>query len=262
MIITFLSDFGTEDGYVGSVKGVLLKHAPKATIVDITHNIPPFNIKRAAYALLNYYDSFPAGTVHLTVVDPGVGSARKGIILKTKNYYFVGPDNGLFTLIQNYETETAYEINRKVINPDIRSTTFHARDLFAPAAAMLANGTSPERIGIPLKGLRKQVQVFFKREGNALRLKIIAIDHFGNIITGLSKEQLKSWKKSIKSVTFKNFKTERINRFYAQKKAGEPLVLWNSLNFLEIALCEGSAAKFFNVNEKKDEVKVVITDKQ
>ncbi len=260
MIITFMSDFGTEDGYVGSVKGVLLRRAPRATLVDITHAIPPFDVGRGAYTLLNYYDSFPPGTIHLAVVDPGVGSARKAVILKLRDYYLVGPGNGLFSFVLQRETFSAYEINAQVVNPELKHATFHARDLFAPAAAMLANGASPGRIGTPLKQIDVQERNFWEKQDNLLKLKIIAVDHFGNIITALHRDNLNRLNKSIKSIKFKNFKTDRIQTYYAQAEKGKPLVLWNSLNFLEIALREGSAADYFKVDVRDDYVIVELRD--
>jgi len=260
MIITFMSDFGTEDGYVGSVKGVLLSKAPKATLIDITHAISPFDVARGAYTLLNYYDSFPPGTIHLAVVDPGVGSTRKALILKLRNYYLIGPDNGLFSFVLQHETFSAYEINARVVNPELKHATFHARDLFAPAAAMLANGASPGRIGIPLKQVELRQPDFWERQNNLLKLKIIAVDHFGNIITALHRDDLKRLRKTIKAVMFKDFKTDHIHSYYAEVGKGEPLVLWNSLNFLEIAVREGSAARYFKTDVKKDYVLVECSD--
>ncbi len=260
MIITFMSDFGTEDGYVGSVKGVLLGKAPKATLVDITHAIPPFDVGRGAYTLLNYYDSFPPGTIHLAVVDPGVGSARKALILKLRDYYLVGPDNGLFSFVLQRETFSAYEINARVVNPELAHATFHARDLFGPAAAMLANGASPGRIGIPLKQIELQQPAFWERQGNLLKLKIIAVDHFGNIVTALHRDDLNRLKKTINVVRFKNFKTNHVHNYYAEVEKGKPLVLWNSLNFLEIAVCEGSAADYFKADINKDRITVELRD--
>ena len=260
MIITFLSDFGSEDGYAGSVKGVLLSKAPQAVVVDISHDIPPFNVKRAAYTLLNYYDSFPAGTVHLAVIDPGVGSARKALILQCARYYFVGPDNGLFSLLQKRESCQMWQILPEKVNPNLTNATFHGRDLFGPAAAMLAMGTKPEQIARPLGEKPLSETPFLDLQGNICSAHILAIDHFGNIVSALHRDDLKRWKKSIKLVTFKNYRTTRLRKFYAEVPKGNPLALWNSLNFLEIALREGRAADFFKVDAQKDRVLIELTD--
>ncbi len=260
MIITLMSDFGTKDGYVGSVKGVLLKEAPEAELIDITHEIQPFNIKEAAYSLLNYYDSFPQGTVHLVVVDPGVGSQRKPIIIRTMNYYFVGPDNGVFNFILKKEAYQAFEIRPEVVNPNGFSSTFHGRDIFAPAAALLAKGVKPEEIAMPLDRVVIDDHLELQIEDNVCKAAIVSIDHFGNIIFALSKEDLKHWKKAIKLVNFKNFKSDRIWEYYAQQEIGQPLVLWNSKNMLEIALSQGRAADYFKVNPDKDFALIELID--
>ncbi|WP_457565888.1 SAM hydrolase/SAM-dependent halogenase family protein [Caldithrix abyssi] len=260
MIITFMTDFGTKDGYVGSVKGVLLKEAPDALIVDITHEIPPFNIPQAAYCLLNYYNSFPDRTVHLVVVDPGVGSERKPLIIQTMNYHFVGPDNGVFDFVLKKEAYRAFEILPELVNPEGYSSTFHGRDIFAPAAALLAKGVKPEEIAAPLDRVIINDKKELACEGNICKIPIVSIDHFGNIIFALSREDLKHWKKSIKLVNFKTFSSQTILEYYAQQEPGKPLALWNSQNMLEIALTQGRAADFFNVNPEKDRAVIELTD--
>ena len=253
MIITFMSDFGTEDGYAGSVKGVLLKIAPQATVVDITHAIPPFDIKRAAYTLLNYFNSFPSGTVHLIVVDPGVGSERKPVIVQTDDYVFVGPDNGVFDLLKQRQNYKIWQILQEKVNPEISNATFHGRDLFGPAAAMLADGLPPEAIGREEKAVTPP-PAFVKQVGNRWEVAILAVDHFGNIATALHRNDLNRLQKSIKSVTFKHFKTNHIHRYYAEVEKGQPLILWNSLDFLEVAVREGSAADYFKADINKDRI--------
>ncbi len=262
MIITFMTDFGTKDGYVGSVKGVLLTLAPAARIVDITHDIPPFNIREAAYTLLNYYDSFPVNTVHLIVVDPGVGSERKPIIVRTMNHYFVGPDNGVFNFVLKREAYQAFEIRPELVNPQGASHTFHGRDIFAPAAAMLASGVKPEEIATPLERIVIHDQPELQCKGNVCQAAIVSVDHFGNIIFALSKEDLKHWKKAIKLVNFKNFSSDRIWDYYAQQQLGQPLVLWNSKNMLEIALRQGRAADYFKIDPEHDRATIELMDVQ
>ena len=147
-IITLLTDFGTEDYFVGAMKGIILTRSPTAVIVDITHSIPPQDVRTGTFMLSAVYDSFPAGSIHLAVVDPGVGSNRRPILIEAAGHLFVGPDNGLFSMILDrvpdgtvrHVTNTAYFLP----NP---SSTFHGRDIFAPVAAALAQGVRPEELG-------------------------------------------------------------------------------------------------------------------
>ena len=146
--ITLLTDFGTADYFVGAVKGAILSVNPQAVIVDITHEIPPQDIEAGAFTLLAAYKTFPAGTIHVAVVDPGVGSARRPIIVRANEQFFVGPDNGLFTYIYDREPShrTFHVTAEKYFRPN-RSSTFHGRDIFAPVAAALSNGVKPEEFG-------------------------------------------------------------------------------------------------------------------
>jgi S-adenosylmethionine hydrolase len=150
-IITLLTDFGLKT-YMASMRGVILSINPKCTLVDITHMINSHDIKEGAFILGQAYSNFPKGTIHLSVVDPGVGSARKPILIVTKNYFFVGPDNGLFTIALRRERvkQAVVLTNQKFFLPEI-STTFHGRDIFAPAAAYLSLGVKPESFGPSIK---------------------------------------------------------------------------------------------------------------
>ena len=258
-LITFLSDFGTADGYVGSVKGVIKTMLPDAEIIDITHDIEPFNISAAAFTLLNYYRHFPHETIHLVVVDPGVGGSRRPIIIRTAHHYFVGPDNGVFQFIVSREACKAYEINPAVINRTTSSATFHARDIFAPAAAMLARGASPGELGTKVDRLTEIVASVFSKDSGELVVSSVSIDHFGNIIAGFSRQDLARLQKDrVVSVRLKNFSTNTISLFYSEKNPGEPLALWNSQDFLEIAVCSGNAAHFFNFNPAEDKIYIQV----
>lgn len=256
-IITLLSDFGTADGYVGSVKGVIKTIFPDAEIIDISHDIDPFNISAAAFTLLNYYRHFPHDTVHLAVVDPGVGGSRRPIIIRTAHHYFVGPDNGIFQYIVSREACRAYEINTAVVGRPVNSATFHARDIFAPTAAMLARGASPGELGTKLDRLAELSTSVISKGGSEVIVNSVAIDRFGNIIAGFSKEDLARLKKEkVTGLRLKTFVTDTINNFYSEKKVGEPLALWNSQDFLEIAVCKGDAARFFNFDPANDKIYV------
>ncbi len=254
-IVTFLSDFGTLDGYASSVKGVIKSLAPAAEIIDITHEIAAFDINAAAFTLMNFYSYYPKDTVHLAVVDPGVGGARRALIIRTAHHTFVGPDNGIFKYILSREAYTSYEIDIDKISGGAESSTFHARDIFAPVVAKLLKGVPMHKLGRKLDNRTEMPHAFFAKEGGELAVEPIAIDRFGNIITGFSRADLFRLKKEkITSITTKNFKTSEINRYYTEKEPGELLALWNSQNYLEIAVCRGSAREILKFDPVKDRI--------
>ncbi len=254
-VITFLSDFGTRDGYAGSVKGIIKSLAPHCEIIDISHDIKAFDIPSAAWAVLNYYSSFPSGTVHLAVVDPEVGSRRLPIILQTKDYFFTGPDNGIFELAASREEHSCYKINPAAA----ASSTFQGRDIFAPAAAKLALGISPAELGQKIDYQLNETFSSFRIKENIIETRALAIDNFGNIVTGFHKHDLDSLEKNrIHSISIKNYQILGINNYYSERKPGELLALWNSMNFLEIALNSGSAAGKIAFNKDLDKIIIKI----
>ncbi|MGD9898448.1 MAG: S-adenosyl-l-methionine hydroxide adenosyltransferase family protein [Calditrichaceae bacterium] len=254
-LVTFLSDFGTLDGYAGSVKGVIKSLAPAAEIIDITHEIGAFDINAAAFTLLNFYSYYPKDTIHLAVVDPGVGGNRRALIIRTAHHTFVGPDNGIFKYILSREAYTAYEIDTDKISGGSESSTFHARDIFAPVVAKLLKGVSMSKLGRKLDNRTEMPHSFFAKVGGEIAVEPIAIDRFGNIITGFSKTDLFRIKKEkITSIKTKNFKTSEINRYYTEKEPGEILALWNSQNYLEIAVCRGNAREKLEFDPLKDKI--------
>jgi S-adenosylmethionine hydrolase len=258
-IITFLSDFGTADGYAGSVKGVIRHITPDCEIIDITHEIPPYHITGAAFTLLNFYRYFPSDTIHLAVVDPGVGGYRKPVILRTAHHYFVGPDNGIFQYILQREACKAYEVNLNVVARSGFSATFHARDIFAPTAAYLARGTSPGELGTKIENPGEYSSVPFERAGDRLSVKSVAIDHFGNIIAGFCRQDLARLQKSaVSRVELRGFITTKLNSSYQQVEKGQPLALWNSQDFLEIAINQGNASRHFNFDPLTDSIDIIV----
>lgn len=259
-IVTLLTDFGTRDGYVGSVKGVIKSFYPKAEIIDVSHDIEPFDIRSAAFTLHNYYSFYPKDTIHLVVIDPGVGSVRRPLLVRTAQHYFIGPDNGVFQFIFSREAYTAYELNIQKINPQMSSSTFHARDVFAPAAGKILQGKSCEQIGKRLDERTEIPSVFYrKEEPGKLILEAVNIDRFGNIITGFSRRDLERMNKyAIDQVKVKDFTTNTLNSFYAEKNDGQIMALWNSMEFLEIAAVNASAAKMLNFDKGKDFITIKI----
>ena len=236
-VITLLTDFGTVDYFVGAVKGAILSVNPAAVIADITHEIPAQDIAAGAFTLLAAYKTFPAGTTHVAVVDPGVGSARRPIIVSANEQYFVGPDNGLFTYI--YDREPLHQIfhitSDRYFRPE-PSSTFHGRDIFAPVAAALSQGVAPEEFG-------PQINDEVRLPSLETPLRIIHIDRFGNCITNITRDGLKSGEGLVingKTITeFRNF--------YGEGSATEPFGIWGSAGFLEISVNGGSAAEILGV---------------
>ncbi len=240
-LITFLSDFG--DYYPGIVKGVILSICPEVKIVDLTHNVKPFYIKQGAFLLYNAVSYFN-NAIHLAVVDPGVGGERKPIIIECKDSYFVGPDNGLLAPAAELKgIKAVYEIDTSVCLRYVKeiSKTFHARDIFAPAAALLAKGLEAKEIGHKIEDYVK-LELFPKVSGDSVVCEAVYIDRFGNIVTNLKAEYLENKK-------FVQFKGKKIPivRYYEEVPEKHALAIIGSFNTLEISLREGSASKYFNI---------------
>jgi hypothetical protein len=235
-VITLLTDFGTADYFVGAVNGAILSVNPAATLVDITHEIPPQDVAAGAFTLLAAYKTFPAGTIHVAVVDPGVGSKRRPIIVSANEQFFVGPDNGLFTYIYDREPShrTFHVTADRYFRPE-PSTTFHGRDIFAPVAAALSNGVAPEEFGA-------EIDDEVRLPSLETPLRIIHIDRFGNCVTNITKEFLKSQTLIINGRTICEFR-----RFYGEGDAATLFAIWGSAGFLEISVNGGSAAKVLGV---------------
>lgn len=240
-IIAFISDFGYSF-YVGQVKGVIKSINPDADIIDITHNIPKFNIKAGQFILHSSYKYFPNETIFLCVIDPGVGSERKAIIVEAENYYFVGPDNGLFGFFKNYK---AYEIEV----PKSASPTFHARDVFAPATAKLSLKLRPSEIAKPIDKIIEMDFRNVKTFENYILGEVVFIDDFGNIITNVE------FSDEFKLVEIGGIKVERKVRTYSDANKGELVFLKGSYEFLEVSIVEGNACEKLNV-KIGDEVRV------
>ena len=192
MLITLLTDFGTADYFVGAMKGVILSINPHARIVDITHEIPPQNIPAGAFMLSAACQAFPSETIHVAVVDPGVGSTRRPLVVSGCNQYFVGPDNGLFSFIfeRDREARVFHLTNEDYFRRPV-SQTFHGRDVFAPVAAALSKGVRPEQLGVEIKDYQLLAQLKpRRRDARTIEATIIHIDRFGNCITNLTAEDV------------------------------------------------------------------------
>ena len=242
--ITLLTDFGTTDYFVGAVKGAILSVNPQAVIVDITHEIAPQDVGGGAFTLLAAYKTFPAGTIHMGVVDPGVGSTRRPIIVSANEQLFVGPDNGLFTYI--YDREPLHRVfhatAEKYFRPD-PSSTFHGRDIFAPVAAALSSGVKPREFGPEISDavrLPVSLEPEVLKNGK-VRGRIIHIDRFGNCVTNITRDLVKSEETASLIVNRKTIR--KFRRFYGEESSGSAFAIWGSAGFLEISVNGGSAAK-------------------
>ncbi len=237
-ILTITTDFG-HSLFVGIMKGVILSICQNATIVDIAHNIEKFNISQASFILSSSYSYFPQNSIHIAVVDPGVGSNRKSIVIKTDKYWFVGPDNGIFSFIKVENIKAIYEI---IYKPKNLSSTFHGRDIFAPVAANIAK--APNNINKICQNINLKDTFTFDTYKQQEKREVIYIDDFGNIILNLKKDELVNYKNF--TIEYKKQKFEKISQSYSDVVKGELLLLINSLGYVEIAMREGSAAKKLN----------------
>jgi len=246
-MITLTSDFGLKDPYVAEMKGAILTLNPKATIIDVSHEVGKFDVRRGAFILASAAPYFPRGTVHLAVVDPGVGTCRRAVLLQTEQGFFVGPDNGVLMLAaQNQGVSHVYELtNPKYRYPDV-SGTFHGRDIFAPAAAYLDMGVAPSKFGPEIDDAVNPRFAVAKTRNGVLIGEILYIDDFGNIVTNINQKQVPQ--AEALNLVLQNLSLKiTVSKNYASAKLQEPVALVGSHGFLEIALNQGSAAKKFCV---------------
>ena len=247
-IITLTSDFGLRDAYVGSMKGVILGLAPDARIVDISHEIPPQGIIEAGYVLSCAFRHFPGGTIHVLVVDPGVGTARRLLLARTENHFFLAPDNGALGLV--FAVEPAREVVHLTASHYFRtdpSATFHGRDILAPVAARLARGASPTHFGEPVTDfLPSPLPAPAPEADGKILLQVIMSDRFGNLILNLRAEEYERLGGSVADRKFlleiSGRKVSRLLRTYGDGEVKEPFALFNSSGYLELAVRNGSAA--------------------
>jgi hypothetical protein len=224
MLVTLTTDFGTQDGYVGAMKGVIATLAPNAVVVDVTHDLPPFDVAAGAFALAQAARLFPPATVHVAVVDPGVGSARLAVAFAWGGQFWVGPDNGVFALAAPGAHDAVS------LTAGDASPTFHGRDLFAPAAARLAAGA-------PLAALGAHCRT---SDFRGTKGRILHIDRFGNLITDLVP-------RAGMSITVAGHTVGPLRRTYADVAPGDLLLYTGSAGLVEIAVREGSAAATLGV---------------
>lgn len=250
-VITLLTDFGTQDYFVGAMKGVIVCANPTARIVDLTHDIPPQDIHAAAFTLLACYKDFPAGTIHVAVVDPGVGSSRHPLIIECARQFFIGPDNGLFVWICEREGEfVARSLTAEKFFRQPTSKTFHGRDVFAPVAAALSNGVAAEEFGpridnlVTLGSLTPQT-----RTDGTIEATIIHVDKFGNCITNLTLDHLQPAAGRSKLIVNEH-QISSLRQFFSEDadSENELFMIAGSAGFIEIAARNASAAEILQAH--------------
>ncbi|MDH4162364.1 MAG: SAM-dependent chlorinase/fluorinase [Nitrospirota bacterium] len=245
-LITLLTDYGTRDSFVSSLKGTILKTSPQAQFVDITHEIAPQDIWEAAFTLRESYTHFPKGTIHLAVVDPGVGSGRRPIIVVTESYYFVGPDNGLFSLVyRDAERLRVHHITAAhyfISNP---GPTFHGRDIFAPVAGWLTKGIPSGNFGDEITDFVKLNVPSVKGTDTGLDGHVVHIDRYGNMITNVMSKDLQAFlpegQQGTVIIQIGGKEIRGLKKFYAEAAPGELGALINSNGHLEIFMFRQNA---------------------
>ncbi len=250
-IITLLTDFGISDSYVGQMKGKILSINPGVTLVDITHSFTAHDIRQGAFLIFSAWQAFPPGTIHLCVVDPGVGSDRRALILNRARHLFVGPDNGIFSFLLNRGEEaenpvSVYSIRHPHGAERDGSATFHGRDIFAPVAAQLSLGAAASAFGpeaddcVSLQIPRPELH------GKKIKAEVIYVDGFGNLITNLTRAELRDCG-SCRIRAGQSLQIAGISRTYADVTLHSALAYWGSAGFLELGLREGNLARAFGL---------------
>ena len=257
--LTLTTDFGTQDAYVAAMKGVILERCPDARLVDVTHQVAPQDVMEAAFVLRQAVPFFPDETVHLVVVDPGVGTERRPVALRAGNRFFVGPDNGLFSLVLDDETPDALVVldAAEYWRTPEPSTTFHGRDIFAPAAAHLAAGRPLADLGTPAEELQPLRWALPITDEQGIQGWTVHVDRFGNCITNIPHALFEEHRdgRAVKCYAGGTI-LSGVAPTYGAVAEGEPLLVFGSSGFLEVAVSGGNASKLLGV-QKGESVNVV-----
>jgi len=245
--VTLLTDFGEQDGYVAAMKGVILSEAPGTWVVDAAHNISPQDVRAGAWVLSQYWECYPLGTIHVAVVDPGVGTDRKALMLEANGRYFVGPDNGLLAwVLERVKDVTAFAIRSHVHRPGPVSSTFHGRDIFAYAAGRFAAGDKLMDLAAPVDQLIRPAWSRVQVDAASITGEVVHIDRFGNLIASITTTHLEGAQP--KRISVGDRSVSRLARAYAEVEPGAPLALIGSSGHLEISLCGESAAARWHID--------------
>lgn len=249
-IITLTTDYGLNDHLVGALKGVILKINPDATIVDITHNVAPFDLLDGALAIGSAYSYFPPRTIHVVVVDPGVGTDRRPLLVTAENQYYVAPDNGVLSMIfEREENVVVRHVTAEHYYLQPVSRTFHGRDIFAPVAAWLSKGWQTNSMGEEVTDYKKFAMPKPKTADGVVKGIVLRVDAFGNLITNFRTEDLPESATSNGEVKFQ-VGTHTVSRMvptFASGNAGEPVAYVGSSGFVEIAVNKGNASRTLSI---------------
>lgn len=248
-MITLTTDFGSSDTYAGQTRGAILSVCPEAILVDLTHDVPPGDVEAGAFAIATAFATFPAGTIHVVVVDPGVGTERRGVIVRTESHTFVAPDNGVLARVLEREpARGAWVLEAAHYRRPVVSATFHGRDVFAPAAGWLARGIEPSNFGPPAGALRGlDVPRPRLEAGRECAVRVAHVDRFGNVVLDVSRDELAPWCDP-ETGLFRGgaraagAEIRDVRRTYGDAPAGAVFLLFDSFDRLEIAVRDGSAA--------------------
>jgi len=243
-IVTLTTDFGTTDHFAAVMKGVILGICPSATLIDISHEIQPFEITEGAFVISQAYRFFPKKTIHVVVVDPGVGTTRRPLLMEAGGQYFIGPDNGVFSMVFTREKHKVREITSESFFLKPVSQTFHGRDVFAPVAAHLAKGATPAQFGKPvIDYLRMNLEHPPRTGKRTWTGLILKIDRFGNLITNLHSDEFPDIHLRAFEMQVGVQKVSRITRTFADAGLGEVFILVGSSGYLEVVANQASAAR-------------------
>ena len=246
-IVTLTTDFGLEDTFVGQMKGAALSIHPDLTLVDLTHEVPPHDVLAGAVCLKTAYSSFPPGTIHVAVVDPGVGTARRGIAVRTGGYYFVAPDNGILSLVlQDEPAGSAHVLEASHLRRPTVSPTFEGRDIFAPAAAWIARGVGLDRFGPQADDLvQLRLPGTHFEPSQPVPVRVLLVDHFGNVTLSVPRGALEPWLLPEGDLRIRvqtpGGTVSELRRTYGDGEGKGPFLLFNSADYLELAVREGRA---------------------
>ncbi|MEZ5082541.1 MAG: SAM-dependent chlorinase/fluorinase [Bacteroidales bacterium] len=247
-IITLTSDWGLKDHYAGAVKGAILSKMPEATIVDISHQIPSFEIEQAAFVLKNSYPDFPKGTIHILAVNTEESEKFAHVVIEKDGQYFIGNDNGIFSLLFEEVPENIIELT---IAQDSDYFTFSSRDRFVKAAVHLAKGESLTELGSPKSGIVEKILLKPVVDQNVVRGHVMYIDTYENIITNITEPFFKEIRKNRKfSIIFRSYSISKISQSYTDVPPGEIVALFDSNGYLEIAMNQGNAAGLLGLGYK------------
>ncbi len=243
-IITLTTDFGSRDYYVSAMKAVILNINRDVRLVDVSHDIAPQDLMAGAWITRNSAFLYPSGTIHLVVIDPGVGTKRKPVALRIKDQLFVGPDNGIFSLIADGQDSEAVELTNTSFWSNSRSNTFHGRDIFAPVAAHLSKGVMLSELGVPLESIVSYRWALPVSDGGGIQGWIMHVDNYGNLITNITQEMLSAMPaKSVMKIYVGSTILQKLSRTFADVDPGEPAALIGSSGNLEIVVNSGNAAQ-------------------